>query len=243
MKAFLKFLIFASFLTNVYSQEIGVPYRVGKKFGISNKAGKLFITPDYDLITPDLNGNDPYYRCYKFNGNELLSSLIYKNKIVIKDKPYHTYYKEGHFFKAYTYVPKQKKSRTLNSVDEFTTLYDVTGKKVFEQEFKSISSITEIDKKSVLKEVLLLSTDMNNLYSLFVYDLKLKKITRTFFEKSTYLEIRYNNEYWPNDNSILVTYTDNTNKGMQSKIDVVNKQIKAVESKPFTINNRKRKIQ
>lgn len=236
MKTFLQLFFFAALLTNSYAQEIGVPYRVGNKFGISNKAGKIFITPEYDLITPRQQDDGTYFNCHKFMGNEVLTSLVYQNKIIIKDKKHHGFHKDGRFFVGYDYIPKQRNGRVvLDGIEEFQTLYDLTGKKVFEQDYKRIGVITAIDEKNALNEVLMLATDKNNLYSLFVYDLKLKKVTRTFFEKSSHLEIRYNSEYRPNDKSIQVTYLDKTNKGMQSKIDVVAKQIKAVETKPFDI--------
>ena len=239
MKRFFSFFLFVILFVTSHAQEVGVPYRVGDKFGISNRAGQIFIAPEFDLVVPRQEDKITYFNCHKFVGNEVLTSLVYQNKIIIKDKKHHFFYREGRFFLGCDYRPKRKYNRVLqDEIDEFQTLYDAKGNRVFTTDYKSISILDALDEKNELNEVLMVTTDMDNLYSMFVYNLKQKKVTRIFFDKSSYLELRYNGEYRPNDNSILVTYKDINNQGMQAVIDLVNNQIKAIETKPFAIKTK-----
>ena len=84
--------------------------------------------------------------------------------------------------------------------------------------------------------MLISTTDKNKKYSLFLYDKKLKKITKTFFEKSDYLKVKFNVENDYRDKSIVYTFKDVTGKGKQIKIDVVKNAIKVVSTEDFDLN-------
>ena len=74
----------------IQGQSVSIPYRVGDKFGLADEKGKMIIQPDFDLIEPGYNSNQ-WFTAYTFKDGVALSSLIYKNRIIISNKKYKDY--------------------------------------------------------------------------------------------------------------------------------------------------------
>lgn len=230
------FLVFA-FHATLFGQTISVPYRVGNKFGISDQNGKILIPAQFDVVEIE-SYKEVYFQGFIFQENAVHSSFIYKNKIVLGNQKYNNYYLTDDLIIATKY-----KSGRLSSYHpegeayytEYEHLYTKEGKIIISEDVLSIY-VNSVDEEKKLNQVLISTTDKNKKYSLFLYDKKLKKITKTFFDKSDYLKVKYNNEYDYTDKSIVYTFKDAAGKGKQIKIDVVKDAIKLISTEDFDLN-------
>lgn len=234
------FFLAIAFHTTLFGQNVSVPYRVGNKFGISDQNGKILIPAQFDVVEIS-SYNETYFEAFTFKENEILSSYIYKNKIILSNQKYSSYqwsndfviatkYKSGHLS---TYHPDGEAYYT-----DYEHLYTKEGKLIIGGDVLSVFS-NDIDDDKKLKEELISVVYKDKKHSLFLYDKKLKKITQTFFEKSDYLKVKYNNEYDYTDKSIVYTFKDAAGKGKQIKIDVVKDGIKIVSTEDFDLSSKK----
>ena len=230
------FLVFA-FQTTLFGQTVSVPYRVGNKFGISDQNGKILIPAQFDVVEVE-SYKETYFQGFTFQENAVLSSFIYKNKIVLSNQKYNNYYLSEDLILATKYKTGRLSSYHSEGEDYYTEyehLYTKEGKIIISEDALSVY-VNNVDEEKKLNQVLISTTDKNKKYSLFLYDKKLKKITKTFFEKSDYLKVKFNVENDYRDKSIVYTFKDVTGKGKQIKIDVVKDAIKLISSDDFDLN-------
>jgi hypothetical protein len=230
------FLVFA-FQTTFFGQTVSVPFRVGNKFGISDQNGKVLISPQFDIVEIE-SYKEAYFQGFTFQENAVLSSFIYKNKIVLSNQKYNNYYLSEDLVLATKYKSGRLSSYHSEGEDYYTEyehLYTKEGKIIISEDVFRIY-VNNVDQEKTLNQVVISTTDKNKKYSLFLYDKKLKKITKTFFEKSDYLKVKFNVENDYRDKSIVYTFKDVTGKGKQIKIDVVKDAIKLISSEDFDLN-------
>lgn len=208
------FIIFYAIVCQ--SQEIFVPYRVGDKFGISDEKGKVVLKPSFDILEPGY-GDVPYFIGYNFKDDKVVSSFIYKNKLLLSNQPYNNYHVKGNLIIGISYKVfgnPTYSSKFLSIYD----IYDLKGKKILEGNYENIFVIDSFKESKVPDDVLIVATDNQNKTSLYIYNNKIKKLKKTVFEKSEYFDIRYNYEYNFSDKSITILY-DNQN-GEAKKINI-----------------------
>lgn len=226
MKKIILSLIFSLLSTIVYSQQNSVPYRVGNKFGVANLDGKMLIPAQYDIVEPQRYNGTHYYTAYTINGSSILSTLIYNNKIILKDKIYNSYYINSGLISAYEYkVLRKSEYHSEKNFSETEHLYDLKGNRVLPGDYKSISIIDDMDEEKKLDVVLIYAYDLNAYESLYLYDKKLKKITKTFIENAKPIEAEFN---WQNDyrdRTITNIYVDKNGKGKKMILEIKNNTI------------------
>jgi hypothetical protein len=240
MSKIIFFFLAIAFNANLFGQTISVPYRVGNKFGISDQNGKILIPAQFDIVEIS-SYNETYFEAFTFKENEILSSYIYKNKIILSNQKYSSYQWSNDFVIATKYKSGNLSSYHTDGEAYYTDyehLYTKEGKLIIGGDVLSVFS-NDIDDDKELKEELISVVYKDKKHSLFLYDKKLKKITQTFFEKSDYLKVKYNNEYDYTDKSIVYTFKDAAGKGKQIKIDVVKDGIKIVSTEDFDLNPKK----
>lgn len=235
------FFLAIAFNVNLFGQGVSVPYRVGNKFGISDQNGKILVQPQFDII--QISGySENYFEAFTFQGNEILSSFIYKNKIVLSNQKYNGYSLSEDLIVATKYKSKHISSYHPDGEKYYTELehlYTKEGKIIISEDVLDVY-VLNVDEEKKLNQVLICTTGKNNKYSLFLYDKKLKKIIQTFFEKSDFFKVKYNSEFNSSDKSIVYTFKDPTGKGKRIKIDVVKNIIKVVSTEDFDLNPKKR---
>lgn len=224
------------------AQVIGVPYRKGDKFGISNEAGKILISPQFDIIEPEKNNGNPYFETFIFRDSTLISGLIYNNKIILSNQKYQNYYLYDELFMALEYIPDRKKTfRPGDAVNEKCHVYTIEGKALFKEDFRRASTINNIKTKEKTDEVVLETMDMNNKSSLFVYNKKLKKITQTIVNRTSYLDAIYNYDDYNMDQSLIYVYEEAPGKGRKIKIELRKGRHEITESETADIKRHKQK--
>ena len=170
------FLVFA-FQTTLFGQTVSVPYRVGNKFGISDQNGKILIPAQFDVVEVE-SYKETYFQGFTFQENAVLSSFIYKNKIVLSNQKYNNYYLSEDLILATKYKTGRLSSYHSEGEDyqtEYEHLYTKEGKIIISEDALSVY-VNNVDEEKKLNQVLISTTDKNKKYSLFLYDKKLKKI-------------------------------------------------------------------
>jgi hypothetical protein len=136
---YLKALVFIVLLiaqTYTFSQTVYVPYRVGNKFGIADENGKMIIKPQFDILEPHWKLNHCFYGFTKTDSN-VLSSVIYNNKIIISKQKYDYYYVYHSLILAYEYLIVNKKVlMDGDNVKQRNHLYNSDGVKVLNGNLK-----------------------------------------------------------------------------------------------------------
>lgn len=218
--------LFMFVITVSFAQQQTVPYRVGDKFGVGTTNGKITIPADYDIVAPETYNGYQYYVAYKLLATGNLSTLIYKDKIILKDQKYNNYYINNELITAIQYKVITKPIRYEN--DEFKEtvhLYDLKGKRLFAGDFKSIAVRNDIDDTKKMSTVLIYTHDLNDFESLYLYDTKAKKITKTFIENAKPIDatFNYNDNY--RDRSITNLYLDKNGVGKKMILELKDNSI------------------
>jgi hypothetical protein len=219
-------IAFLMFFASAFAQQQTVPYRVGDKFGVGTTNGKMIIPADYDIVAPETYNDYQYYVAYKLLATGNLSTLIYKDKIILKDQKYNNYYINHELITAVQYKVITKPIRYEN--DEFKEtvhLYDLKGKRLFAGDFKSIAVRNDIDNAKKISTVLIYTHDLNDFESLYLYDTKAKKITKTFIENAKPIDaiFNYNDNY--RDRSITNLYLDKNGVGKKMILELKDNSI------------------
>jgi len=211
---FLLTLLIFTWRTNA---QTGVPYRVGDKFGVADASGKMLIAPEFDVLETEFF-NVPYLIGYRVNDTAVRSTLIYKNKVILKDQPYKHYYFYNDLFVAHAYKPRKGKKRWDDEpFVEISQLFTPTGKMVLTADFESISVINEFDEANKLQEVLVYTRDADDKTSLLIYDKRTQQITKTIVASTDYLRVPEHLNYDYQDKSITYVYKDSDGTGKQVK--------------------------
>src|SRR5690554_2878710 len=152
-----KILFVLMFLTTVttYSQEFYIPYKVGNKFGISDEKGNIKLKPQFDILEYVHNQTDLLIG-YNFVGNDVLSSVIHKNKIIIKDKKHKSYYFDYGLLKAIEYPNPNYNppfTRGDEEIEELNMLYTLNGKPVFPEPSSYINVFTDWEEIEKMEDL------------------------------------------------------------------------------------------
>ncbi|KGO85968.1 hypothetical protein Q765_12945 [Flavobacterium rivuli WB 3.3-2 = DSM 21788] len=196
------------------SQEIGVPFRVGKKFGVSDFNGKMLIPAKYDKIVPNTYNGYNYMCAFILNENPILSSLIYNNKVIIDNQTYNDYYLKGGLVQATQYtVLKNYNYAVKGDHTQLVHLYDLNGKKVLKGDFKAIDICDDIDEPRKINVSLIYAYDLNDKLSLYLYDKSLNSILKTFIDAGKPVSINFNYHQNYKDRTITHVYADKNGVG------------------------------
>lgn len=234
MKKIIK-TIFLFLSINAFSQHNSVPFRVGNLFGISDAKGKIILKPQFDII--EVSAYDIlYFTGFTLNENNKASSLIYNNKIIIKNKDYDSYHCENELFEATKYIVNPRVSNfSDDKVKELVHLYDKNGNTIIAEDCNYIGILENTDEKKISNDVFVYYQTTNQKYSSFLYDKKLNKITNYYFKNSNFLEIDNNSNYDYNNKSITFTYIDENNKGKKLTVLQESKGVTKIEEIDFEI--------
>lgn len=232
MKKIVLSLLFLFLFHPAFSQQTTVPYRVGNKFGVADVNGKMLIPAQYDIVEPELYNGNRYLKAYTINESSILSTLIYNNKIILKDKTYSNYYINNGLILADEYkVLRKSDYHSDKNFTETVHLYDLKGNRLLPGDYKSISIIDDIDEEEEKKldVVLIYTYDLNAYESLYLYDKKLKKITKTFIENAKPIEANFNWQDNYRDRTITNMYIDKNGVGRKMILEMKNNTI-AIQS-------------
>lgn len=212
-----------------------VPFRIGDKFGLADTNGKMIIEPQFDILDVGSFSNNYYFVGYKLKDGIAWSSLIVKDKIIIKDQKYKFYYQYDDLFLAIEYKHDPSGNTNEKKNPEFYSLYNTNGKKISEETFRSLYVIEDIDPEKKLNEMLVGAIHLDKKESIFVYDKKSKKISKILIDKTSHLENNYN---WENDYRDLTAefiYQDQNGKVKKMKINNSGSSLKILSDEPATI--------
>ncbi len=240
-KIILFFLIF-NFI-KLYSQEIYVPYLKKGKYGIYNQASEKLWEPIFDKINIS-------YKPYTFVGlkigkNEsLTSSLLFKNKYILKDKSYFDYRIYGTLVVAVDTISLNTIKYHNRFDNEKAHIYNIDGKLLFNHFFSKIHILGNYGngKEKDINTTIIWAIDLENprLSSLFLYDLSQKKVTKTLLYKVKNLKLQeYDRMNWTYY-GIPMTYRENETK-VSIKIDIIDNEFKII-SKTVESYNEKSEI-
>ena len=198
-----------------FGQNTSVPYRVGNLFGLQDSKQKMVIKPQFDIIEV-VNFGTLFYVGYNLNNGNPISSVLFEDKVILKDKPYRDYNIENELIIATKYIIRSNAYSYTNSEKNYTSivhLYDKKGNPIIEEDCKYIDILSNTDAIKTSNEVLIHFKDHNDKYSAVLYNKKLKKITTYYIDKSDYLDIKFNENYDFRDKSITYIFRDTDGKG------------------------------
>ncbi|HVW15374.1 MAG TPA: hypothetical protein VHB54_16200 [Mucilaginibacter sp.] len=210
----------AAFAQSTQAQKTPVPFRVGNKFGLADEAGKFIIQPQFDWV--EINDTRNHVLTgFTIKDGITLTSLIYKNKLLLLNQNYGDYYLRNSLFIAVKYKPADEnnpefKKRFTQKEDLFTT----DGKKLTDGSDTYINILNDIDEDQALDQTLVMVSDTAQRQSVFVYDHKLKRITKKFIVNTDYLRITNNAERYYKDKSYTMVFKNE--QGVVHEIKIVN---------------------
>lgn len=216
---FLLLLFVSSF--SVIAQSIAVPYRVGNKFGLSDPAGNLILSPVFDVLEPSSSfQKERYFVGYTISDSNTRSSFIYKNKALLVDQPYKYYYLGNNLLVAHEYllINGGKRNRYGDEFNERCHLFDLQGKRVLEDDFINVEVVNELDKENKLNEVLIYTFDENEQRTLRIYNKRLKKITKILVDQSADLFFLSAPGYYFNYKTVASVYVYRNPAGEGQKL-------------------------
>ncbi len=218
------FIVFTSGMC----QQILVPYKVGDKFGLSDVNGKLVVEPKYinikwlngsyfetlsETILNDTIETSPYHFSIRKNERTSLSGVLYKDKEILKDEPFNNIkVMPGKCILAKcesraSRMTKEQYER-YNHHDRFASLFSINGKNIYPDNFKTLyicDTINIVLKGKEKKYILFESTNFNNQYSLFIFDINKQEITDWLLKDVLKLHIH---KSFDGDRSQIIDYTD-----------------------------------
>jgi len=212
-----------------YSQKIIIPYRVGDKFGLSDKDGKLMVDPIYDemeLLTAN------YFKYALKNNKSTPHYGVFKNdKLIIKEQTYPNYF----VYKDEFIVGSKNPMRP-----EYCNIFNMRGEQVFKHEVKSIYVNDHRDLANFYRDkgftfISYFESSVNKKYNIILFDKKtqqlgqeiLKDIKNYRIDKTksdhTHLYCTYFDAKGVHQNSII-TYDENTKKFVVNDIKTIQKK-------------------
>ncbi len=177
-----------------------VPYKVGDKFGISDWAGNVKLKPEFDFIEFGDRLNN--FIAYKGVDDNVRTSLIYNDKIILKDTRFSSFELFGNNLIVAQMTDTTFGVEKQGSLPKRFRLYNYEGKPVTPQSFKNIYVYYEFMEKD-LKEELLFVTDSLGKHSYRTYDKATGKINRTLVDNVVPNEDGHGYNYFKN-NKLLI---------------------------------------
>lgn len=215
------------------AQRAYVPYRVGYQFGISDFDGKLVIQPQFDRIDPVFSGKknekNSYFMAYNIIDNVTTkSSFIINDKIVLKNQHYQNYFIDNNLISPIGSIVNPNNSSRSKYI-QARGLYDLEGNAILDKDYAQVFLLHIIEGDDDSDEMLVEAITHDYFTSLFLYNKKLKRITRTFFEHSSYYKTRqvshnersftYKDKY-DIGRKIYLTYNENKKVTLKAKRSV-----------------------
>jgi hypothetical protein len=214
---------------------IPVPFRVSNKFGVSDTKGQLLIEPQFDWITIS-DRQLQVLTGYTQKNNVVLSSLIYGNKILLRDQPYKSYYLTNDLFTAVEFRVTDATNRRFN--DRFVTrfgLYTIKGEQLIKGTYSDIQVLNGIGEDS-LKQALVATTDTTGNHALLVYDRGSREISGSYVKNSRYMRITNNSAYDYKNKAYTIVYKDENGNGRQMVVWNNGEHLKLASDKPFKLD-------
>lgn len=166
-------LILFNFLIgfNVFAQQFYIPNRVGDKFGLVDNNGTSVIKPQFDILEIEPVSID-YFKGYNLIGGEMLSSIIHRDNIIIKNQKYSKYDLSEIIIRAHRYVVNG------NQITVKQNLFNSDGVKLFENDLHSVEVIfpKNIDR-NLAKDLLVISIDESKNYTIQIFNVFSKNIS------------------------------------------------------------------
>jgi hypothetical protein len=216
------FLLFFLICT-IHAQQTSVPFRVGDKFGLSNREGKMILNPQFDILEPDNFKVKNCFVGYHFKEGKITSHYILENKILLKDQTFDAYYNYGYLILAYDYlVDDRHKNVSIDfEVPQDVQLFTKKGNPLFKEKMNEISLIDDMHEPAFLEKsnhVLIFAIKKNKTFDLHLFDKKLDKIVQTFIKNATSLDINHSSN--GNNDDYSVTYFIRNENGETRKIKI-----------------------
>lgn len=173
------FVILFSLSIFVFSQEIYVPYRDGKFWGLSDYEGKIVISPKYDTLK--FNEQDDYDFSLIHTRKNLKKGLIISGKEVLEPKydGIHPTYKK--------YIV----TKFTENGKELTEIFDKTGKAILEKPIEGI-----LYSETLIEDMILFHT-INQDYTqdLFIWNSREQKIVQYLFKNYYSIKLDFYEKY------------------------------------------------
>lgn len=230
-----QFIALVFLLIGIYSfcQINRVPMRVGNLFGLADSLGTLKTEPKFDVIDYEKYG-ELFFIGFYINSNT--STLIYKDKEVLKNTTYNDFSIQNELVVAVRYeILNNSSYHSERNFNEINHLYTLKGKPIISEDYAFINIEDNADGVEKSNEVLLLLGTKDKKYSLMLYDKKLGKITKSYFDKTVYCDVIRNVYDNPEDKSITYIYRDKTGKGKKINLIKESKGISHFKEEDFEI--------
>lgn len=236
MKKFIIFIFLIAALP-VFSQEILIPFKSGKKFGLMDESDKVIVEANYDEV--EWLG-DEYFQAeerllvndkiktdsgqIERNGLIPVKSLIHKGKVLIEPSPY-SYYQvmPGMLISAWFTGEAEKMSLNQKQYDNLKGkslvffLYNLKGENLNPEGYRRLEFVDATGRSDQnpekLKYALLFMENFQNEFEMAVFDADEGKIKEFLFQNVTDFKVLIND---PKTRTYSLEYKD-SNQDIQRK--------------------------
>lgn len=174
-------LVVLTFCSISFAQEVHVPFKIGKKFTISNDKGELITALKFDSIY----FNDDLPKNYFYTLNDSKKGLFGKGKLLFNDLK-----GERLYFYNDILIIERIKNEVVDSnskIDVEEIIYTNNGVKVFDNKFKKIQIATHssigLDENLLSNEIILFVQDFQDKTTILIYDATVNKIVKTLLKE------------------------------------------------------------
>jgi hypothetical protein len=226
-------------LTNLTAQDKLVPIRQNDKFGLSTLNKVVKVQSIYDKINFGISPN--YFVAFnKENSNTFKTSLLHYDKVILKDKPYFDYgIYDDVIIAADTTLQKTVKYHNL-FYNEKMHLYTKDGVLLTEEYYAFISVFEEASKIKPTSELILFFRDLDDKYSIKIYNTKKKKLVRTLLDKADEIDFLSDDQLSWALESMRLTYTKEDVFGSM-EVKLLDRQFKIISDQKSTIDKKPKK--
>ncbi|MFP4845868.1 hypothetical protein [Winogradskyella sp. PE311] len=226
-------------INSLASQEKLVPIRQNERFGLSTLNKEVKVKPVYDKIN---FGNSPNYfvAFKKDDGNTFKSSLFHLDKVILKDKPYFDYGIYDDVIIAADTTTKKTVKYHNSFYNEKMHLYTKDGVLLTEEYYAFISVFEEASKIKPTSELILFFRDLDDKYSIKIYDTKKKKLVRTLLDKTDEIDFVSDDQLSWALESMRLTYTKEDVFGSM-EVKLLDRQFKIISDQKSTIDKKPKK--
>lgn len=245
MKKYIPIFLFYFLICTIHAQQISVPFRVGDKFGLANREGKMILNPQFDILEPDSFKAKNCFVGFNFADGKITSTYILENKILLKNQVFDSYYNYGYLILAYDYLVDERHQNVSIDfeVPQDVQLFTKKGNPLFKEKMNDISLIDDMHDPAFLEKsnhVLIFAIKKNKTFDLHLFDKKQDKIVQTFIKNATSLDINFSSN--GNDDDYSATYIIRDENGEVRKIKIQSQKgiISKVADEAFVAPPKKR---
>ena len=185
------FVVFCVNIFSISAQEIAIPYRDGKLWGICNETGKILIEPKFDKLEFDGSSSSYSKHDLMISHKNGLKGLLVNGNEILQTKYNYIYASDGLITTA----------SDENGSTQDMVLFN--GTSVFNRSIAYIISSGRISGSYELFHVI--NRDLSE--SIFVFDTKSKKIVQSIYE-NYYSLLKNGRQTYPENYTFLVKKTD-----------------------------------